>query len=239
MAEPVEEEIEKELPTEEEPAEVVEDEPVEPEEPEEEEEEEKPPSRRENLRIQKLIQQRDEAAAKTSVELPKGGLDYGKELDASPEVVAQLNADRDAYGKSLYQQGIDQANSIRFQTRLEVDAPRVEAKHPQLDKDSPEFHAVLANAINTMYLSAVGYNEKTGSVRNPNIRYSDYVESMFELASEMADQQTVSAKKSIAKQAASTGLRPDGGGSKRMNLSKAPKDMSNEELEAVIGMAMK
>ena len=208
------------------------------EEAEEEEEEPAPPSRRENLRIQKLIQQRDEAAARTAPEVP-GGLDYAKDLAADADVVKQLEADRKAYGEKLFQQGVAQADAIKFQTRLEIDAPRVEAKHPELDKESSDFHPGLANAINEMYLSSVGYNEKTGSVVNPNIRYGDYVESVWELAMEIAGQQTTTAKKNIAKQAAGTGLRPDGSATKRLNLNKAPGQMTNEELEAAIKLGFK
>lgn len=256
MAEPVvpENQIEKKPETEavkteepkkpEEPAPPKEEEvPKEPEAPTEDEPEDdepKPPSRRENLRIQKLIARQKELETKiASTDLPKDALDYSASLDADPEVVKQLEADRRKYGEELYLKGVAQANAIRFQTRLEVDAPRVEAKHPQLDKESPEFHPVLADAINTMYLSSVGYNPDTGAVSNPNIRYSDYVESVFELASEIAGQQSTTAKKNIAKQVASTGLRPDGGTSKRLNLNKSPKDMSNEELEAAVGMMFK
>ncbi len=205
-----------------------------------EDEPEQPVSRRENLRIQKLVQQLREKEEAVAPEVPRGqGLDYGTALDADPEVVKQLEADRQAYGKELYLQGVQQANSIRFQTRLEVDAPRVEASHPQLDKDSAEFHPALADAVNSMYLSTVGYDPKTGSVQNPNIRYSDYVESIFELAGEIAGVQTTQAKKSIVKQVASTGLRPNGSSAKRLNLDKAPEEMTDDELKAVIGMSLK
>lgn len=200
-----------------------------------EEEEERPPSRREELRIQQLLAKMKE----TPAEKPKNpeALDYGEVLDADPELIKQLAADRDKATQGAFNQGIEQAKSIQFHTRLEIDAPRIEAKYPQLDKESENFHPVLANAVNTMFLSAVGYDAETDTVQNPNIRYAQYVESVFELANEIAGEKNQATVKNVTRQAAQTGIRPDGASTK-MNLNKDPSQMSDEELDAVIAQAV-
>ena len=205
------------------------------EEPGEEPEEERPPSRRESLRIQQLLEKLKE---KPQTEAPKAqGLDYKTALDADPEVIKQLEADREAVARAQYQSGLEQAKSIQFHTRLEIDAPRVEAKYPQLDKESASFNPVVANAVNQWYLNTVGYDAKTDTVVNPTVRYSDFVEGIFELADELGSEKTASASKNIAKQAAQTAIRPGGGRTKGLDLNKAPEQMSDEELKAVLAQA--
>lgn len=202
----------------------------------EEEEEAKPPTRRESLRIAQLIDKlktKEEPAAPAA----SGGMDYSKTLDADPKVIEQLEADRKAASDTSYQRGIEQANSIRFHTRLEVDAPKIEAKYPIFDKDSEHFNPVVANSINQWYLASTGFDPKTDTVKNSDIRYADFVESIMELADEMAGEKTSVSTKNIAKQAATAGIRPDGGSSKRLNLNKPPEQMSDEELKAVIESA--
>jgi hypothetical protein len=120
---------------------------------------------------------------------------------------------------------------------LEIDAPRVEAKYPQLDKTAQEFNPVLADTINQMYLSAVGYDKDHDTVRSGDVRYADYVESIFELADEIASVKTAESSKNIAAQASKTGIRP-GGASTKLNLNKAPSQMTDEELQAVIATAI-
>lgn len=220
------------------------DEPEEPEEPEEpseeeepEEEEPKPPSRREQLRIHQILAKRDEAAVPKPKQAPDA-LDYEAALDADPELIKRLKEDRDKSNKAFFDQGMEQAKSLQFHTRLEVDAPRVEAKYPQLDKESKDFNPELALAINTMFLSTVGYDQSADTVRDPSLRYSTYVESIFELAGEIAGEQTEGTRKSIVKQAARTGLRPDGSRAKKMNLNKPPDQMTDEELDAVIALGV-
>lgn len=228
---------EKEPKKEEEPAK----EPEKEEEPKKEEEEEKPVSRREQLRIQdvlaKLKAKEDIPAAKPPT--APDAIDYEKTLDGDPELIKRLQADRDAATSAAWQRGVDQANSIRFHTRLEIDAPRVEAKYPQLDKDSDKFNGPLANAINTMFLDTVGYDAKTDTAAKPDLRYGDYVESIFELASEIAGEKVAATTKNIKKQVAQTGIRPDGSAAtKTLDLNKLPEQMTDEELDARIALAI-
>lgn len=203
---------------------------------EEEQEEEKPPSRRESLRILQVLEKLKDKSQTPAETAP--GMDYKTAIDADPEVIKQLEADRKAVSDAQFQSGLKQAQSIQFHTRLEIDAPRVEAKYSQLDKESADFNPVVANAINQWYLNTVGYDPKNDTVVNSSVRYADFVEGIFELADEVGSEKTANTSKNIAKQAANTGIRPGGGRTKGLDLNKAPKDMTDEELTAVIAQSM-
>ena len=209
-----------------------------PEEPEEQpESEERPPSRRESLRIQQLLQKMKESKQEPTPEVPNA-LDYGQALDADPEVIKKLEEDRAKYGQTVRDQTLQKLESIQFHNRLEIDAPRVESKYPALDKSSNDFNPAVADALNASYLSLVGYDPQTDTVRNPNIRYSDYIEAQMELAEAIAGEKTQKTAQNIAKQAATTGLRPDGSKAKGLNLNQAPEEMTDEELAAAIAATL-
>ena len=208
------------------------------EEPADEEPEPKP-SRRESLRIQQLLEKMKHNQEPTVQPPVQGGMDYASNLDADPEVVRQLEADRQAAAQTSYQQGLDQAKSIQFHTRLEIDAPKVEQKYPILNKESEEFNPAVADAVNSWYLQMTGYDPSTNSVSNANIRYSDFIEGVMELGEKTAGQKVAQSSKQIAKQAAQTGIRPDGSQAKKLDLSKAPQDMTTEELETFISKNIK
>lgn len=195
------------------------------------------PSRRESLRIQKLLSE-----LKNRSPEPKStvnGLDYNTALDADQEVISQLEADRRGYGDKRYNEGLQQVESIQFHTRLELDAPKVENKYPQLNpNDKEHFNPATADAVNNLYINAVGYDPNTRLAQNGNIRYADFVDGIMELADEIAGDKTTKATKNIAKQAAKTSIRPDGSTSKRLDLNKAPQAMTDEELEAVIARSI-
>ena len=167
-----------------------------------------------------------------------GGVDYKKMIEADPEVYEQLNQATQTYGQEQYNAGLEQANAVRFHTRLEIDAPRIEGKYPQFDKDSPEFNPGLASAVNEWYLATVGYDAQTDTVRNAGVRYSSFVEGIMELADAMAGAKTTKTTENIARQAANAGLRPDGSSAKPLNLNKAPQDMTEAELKAAVNMTM-
>lgn len=167
-----------------------------------------------------------------------GGVDYKKMIEADPEVYEQLNQATQSYGQEQYNAGLSAAENVRFHTRLEIDAPRIESKYPQFDKDSPEFNPGLASAVNEWYLATVGYDPQTDSVRNAGVRYANFVEGIMELADAMAGAKTTKTTENIARQAANAGLRPDGSSAKPMNLNKAPEDMTYEELQAAAKATM-
>ena len=236
-------EVEPEAPTQEaEPSETPEAEPeAEPEEeqvaPEPEEPEAPQPSRRESMRIQQLIEKMKATEAPAAPEAP-AGLDYSQALDAAPEVISQLEADRKQYGEAQFNQGLEQLKSVQFHTRLEIDQPRVESKYPNLDPNSPNFDAIATDDLNTTYLFLSGYDAKTGRVANPNLRYSEFVDSQMALAERLASKKVADSAKNIAKQVATTGLRPDGSKAKAMNLNQSPDQMTDEELAAAIAATL-
>jgi hypothetical protein len=211
-------------------------EPAEKEEVEEQGEESAPqPSRRENLRIQQLLEKLQKQPQAPAEHKAPTGIDYGATLDADPEVISQLESDRQQVAATSYNEGLEQAKSIQFHTRLEIDAPKVESKYKQLNpEDKENFNPALANAVNTWYLQTSGYDQQTGKVANPNIRYAEFVEGIMELGRVIGSQESVKAAKNVAKQAATTGLRPDGSTAKRLDLNKAPGAMSDEELDAFL-----
>lgn len=219
------------------------------EEPKGEEEEEKSeepqPSRREQLRIQQLLKKYGpppERPAAPSQTAKAKALDYKEALDADPEVIEQLEADRQAYSDAAYQQGIQQSITREWKRDLKYDAPSVEKDFPFLNpKDTQNFKPAAADAMNQKYLRFVGYNpgdpEKgiPESVQHADISYREFVESEMEFVDELASQKIAESTKKIVKQSATTGLRPDGSSAKRLNLNKSEKDMTMEELYAAIG----
>lgn len=206
-------------------------------EPKPAEDEAPKPSRREAARIRDLLEKYGQPEDKPKETVKPTGIDYEKELDADPETIKRLEADRQAAADTQYDRGLEQAKSIHFLTRLEIDAPRVEAKYPQLDKNSDDFKPEAANDVNLLYLQLTGYNPTTKMVKNADIRYSDFADTIFTLVNDLAEQRVETTTKQIKKQAAQTGIRPDGSASK-MNLDKAPHEMTDEELDARIALAI-
>lgn len=223
---------------EEEPTQEITEEETPEETPETPEGQEKPPSRRESLRIQQLLQKMKESKEEPTAPKVPNALDYNQALDADPEVISKLEEDRNQFGQTIRDQTLEQVKSIQFHTRLEIDAPRVESKYPTLDKLSPDFNPAVADALNTSYLSMVGYDPDTDTVKNPNIRYADYIEAQMELAEAIAGERNQKTAQNIAKQAATTGLRPDGSKAKGLNLNQSPDQMTDEELAAAIAATL-
>lgn len=229
--EPKEEEV-KEVPESETPIEETPEEEPEDQEPEEEPEveEERPVSRRESLRIAKLVERGIQQRTQ-----PQSAPDYSQMLEADPETLQQIQQKAQEYGQTQYNQGLEQAKTIQFTTRLEIDAPKIENKYKQLNpQDKENFDPVIADALNTHYLNLVGYDPNSGAVQNPNLRYADFVDAQYELAGALANDQVAKTSKNIAKQASATGIRPDGSKAKRLDLTKEPGMMSNEELDAYL-----
>ena len=195
------------------------------------------PSRRESLRIQQLVQKMKQTSQPQTPTPTYKGIDYSQELEADPETIQRLEDDRKQYGSTATNEAREISNSNLFMTRLEIDAPKVESKFPQLNKESDDFKPHVANAINEWYLQTTGFDAETGRVGNPNIRYSEFVESVMELVEAATESKAKETTKNIAKQAAQTSLRPDGSQAKRLNLNQAPENMSDEELDAMIVQA--
>lgn len=213
-----------EAPEEEAPQEEV----AEEEQPEEKPEEpaEEPPSRREQYRIQQLLAKYGPPTSQNRPD-PKG-LDYEQTLDADPEVIKQLEADRQRVAEREYSRGIEEVRASEFRTNIRLDYPLVKDKLEKLDP-------VDVESLDREYLYTVGFNPETGSVRNNTIGYAEFVEARIEQAERLASRMNAETVRNVAKQAASTGLRPDGSSARNLNLNRDPKDMTLEELYASIG----
>lgn len=230
--------------------------PADPKPDEDPKEPEKTPSPREAKRVQALIakmkQTQQSAPVPAQSPTPPAEakpINFRELIDAPDEVYATLEKAAEEYGKSLQatapapqqqqNQPIgNQTDTLRWEMGVKIDTPQVLAKYEQLNPDSPKFDAVVADALNMEYLHTVGFDEKTGLVANPNISYGEYVEARFELANLLAQERVQTTTRNVAKQAASTGLRPDGSQSKKLNLNQAPENMTDEELDAIISQAV-
>lgn len=215
-------------------------EPETPEEPREPEQQEQPMSRRKAKRLEKLegLVERLKSPQAQPQNKPNQAIDYRKLIDADDQVYEQLDKVTQDFGQTQFNAGLEQANAVRFHTRLEIDAPRVESKYSQFDRSSPEFNPGVTSAVNEFYLATVGYNPQTDTVQNPNLRYGDFVDALAELGEAMFSTNTARTTKNIVRQAANAGLRPDGSSAKPLNLNKAPEDMTEAELNAAIGATM-
>lgn len=205
-------------------------------EQDEEKKEEEKPSPRRDKRIKELLDrlhEKDEPSPEK-----KTGLNYRDALDADDDTIKQLEQDREAYGKGLFEEGLQRANSMQFHTRLEIDVPKIEAKYPQLDPRSAGFDADTLDEINQMYLHLSGYDGATGNVKTANLRYADFVDYQMNLADRIASKRSAESSRNIARQASQTAIRPNGSSAKALDLNKAPEQMTDEELDAVINQAI-
>lgn len=226
-------------PSQEEPETETEEQPPAPAEEPVEEQDPQPMSRRKAERLEKLeaLAQRLRGPEQSAPRNPQG-INYQEMIDADPQTLQQLEQKSKEFGESQYNAGLEQAKSIQFHTRLEIDAPRVESKHPQFNPSSPDFVPGAVSAVNQLYLALTGYDPKTDTVSNPNLRYADFADAIMELSGALEGQRTVKTTQNIAKQAANTGLRPDGSSARRMDLTKDPSQMTDAELKAAVDLTM-
>lgn len=213
-------------------------------EPETEAEPEVPQSRRESLRVAKLVEKQLQQRQYKAPEAPNA-LKYEERLEAEPQLLEELNVDRRTVSEQAYLAGIKQAETISWKSSLRMEAPVVENKYAFLNsKDEANFNPAAADAMNQKYLRYVGYSPgdpQRGvpeTVQIPDVSYSEFVEAEMEFADEIARHRVENTTRNIAKQAATTGLRPDGSRTKRMDLSKDPEMMTDEELDARISQAI-
>lgn len=193
--------------------------------------EELPPSRREQLRIQSLLQKYGDPRDRQAPSQQREQLDY-QTLDAEPEVIKQLQEDRQRAEEIQYNRGRTESSQdlqyTQFYNNIRFDLPLVTEKLSKLDP-------IDAKALDDEYLAVTGADPANGYVRNPNIGYAEFIEARIEQAGRLAASMSATTTKNVARQAAQTGLRPDGGQAKRMNLNQAPENMTDEELYAVLG----
>lgn len=211
------------------------------EQPEEEqqEEEEKQPSRREQLRINQLLNKYGNPYKREKSQAPNNdGVNYREMIQADDEVIDQLNEKTKQYGQEQFQTGYEQANKhaeyLNWHTGLKIDTPKVHADFPQMENER------IRDSINQQYLAFVGYTPADpargtkASIERPDVSFYDFVAAKDEEAREIAAVMTEQTRRNVTKQAARTGLRPDGSSAKKLDLTKNPSDMTDEELNAAL-----
>ena len=206
------------------------------EQDEDDSEEEQPPvSRRESKRIAQLLERLKD---KESDE-PKGEPKRTKKqiIDEGDYDLEQINKIAEEYADERFNEGLSvskqQANAILFSTRLELDVPKVTSKYSFLDKESDDFDAGRADFIDQLFLKTVGYNPKTQTVQNSNIRYNEFVEGIMDLVEQETSVKSAETATNIAKQQAKTGVRP-GGNTKKSYTGSNPTKMSDSQLDEAI-----
>jgi hypothetical protein len=248
VVEAPEESVEESIEAPEEPTEQVEsDEAVEEDQPEEQEEpqpevEEPQPSRREQLRVQKLL---EKYGTPPDIKAPKvqGTLDYNEALEADEDTIRKFEADRQFASDAAFREGLQQSQVREWNRDVKYEFPAVKQKFEFMDPDSEKYDKRKADVLDEKYLRFVGFKPATettqASVMYPDVSYLDFIESEMEFASELAADRVATSTKNIAKQAAQTGLRPDGSKAKSLNLNKTPETMTDEELDAFISRTLK
>ena len=153
-----------------------------------------------------------------------------------------METDRQTVSDAAYLQGLRQSEVKEWKRDLKFEAPVVEEKFPFLNpRDTANFNPAAADVMNQKYLRFIGYqpgDPQKGvpeSILYPDVSYREFVEGEMEFIDELASRKVAETTKNIAKQAATTGLRPDGSSAKRLNLNQSEKDMTLEELYAAIG----
>lgn len=215
-------------------------------------EEEKPISKRQQYRIDQLIEKLKQNGVDPEEQVPSKkeptkpeGLKYEEELDADEETIKSLNDDREKYGQSMYEQGLKEAealkqwqNAFEFKQMLIAEEPRVLAKYSFMDKDSEDYDEAAARAMVSKYFNFTGFDANTKTAANP-VSYLEYVDSEMELAQALAERMSRETRENVTKQAAQTGIRPNGSApTRKLDLTKAPGDMSDEELDAFLAQVI-
>jgi hypothetical protein len=90
-----------------------------------------------------------------------------------------------------------------------------------------------AQALDREYLMISGFDPKSQRVARPDISYADFIEGRIEQAERLAANMHINSQKNIAKQAANTGVRPDGGSRPALKIQNAGDiaNMSAEDFE--------
>lgn len=146
-------------------------------------------------------------------------LDYTKQQEFDARTLEQ---DRSQYGTNQYvqgqQEGVKVAKQEMFIDRLELDGERVATKYPVLDPSNPDtFDDDFTSDVNELYLEAVGFDRRTGQVRNTSLRYRDFVDKYMRNLDKVSNSRNADTARNVARQSARTGLRP-GAAPRRSNV---------------------
>lgn len=182
-------------------------------------------------------QERDKIVKRDSYDPLKYG--PGTEYD-----VEQLEGDRKNYGESKFAQGVEQQRFYdqqeRYYDRIEIDSDYVANRYPFLDEESDEFDPELNGAINEAFFEAAGYDEKSKTFRNTEVRYKPFVQRYVKAFEKFAASRNAESANNLASQRGRTGVRPSGGGRKGNAVYDGmnPADMTDEQLDAMIARGL-
>lgn len=156
----------------------------------------------------------------------RDSLDYRQVMDAPDEVYSQLEQEREQVHNRGYNEGLNKFEAFEFKQNLKTDLPLVQEKLSKLDP-------AAATALDRMYLQTVQYDSNTGVPGVKGIGYADFIDAQLELANSIASNRVIDSQRNIAKQAAQTGIRPDGAGRQgfKINSVEDLRNLSAEDYE--------
>lgn len=154
------------------------------------------------------------------------GINYREVMDAPDEVYQQLEQDRETVRSQARNEVLDEVRRVQFETNLKLDLPLVQDKLNKLDP-------AAAQALDRAYLQFVGFNPNTGVPAHMDVGYADFIDAQLELAESIASTKVINSQRNIAKQAAQTGVRPDGGGRQGLQINSVEdiRNLSAEDFE--------
>lgn len=178
------------------------------------------------LGLTKILDRITQVKQPTNGQATTQGLNYRDVMDAPDEVIQQLENDRNNVVSQVEDRMSNQIRRSQFEMNLKLDLPLVQDKLSKLDPNA-------AQALDRAYLQFVGFNPQTGVPAVDGVSYAEFIDAQLELANSIATNRVVNTQRNIAKQAAQTGVRPDGGVRQGFQINN-PGDISKlspEEFE--------
>lgn len=175
-----------------------------------------------NKILDRITQVKQPQAAPTR----QDNLDYRQVMDAPDEVYSQLEQEREQVRAQGFNEGLNRFERFEFEQNLKSDLPLVQEKLNRLEP-------AAAEALDRMYLQTIGFNPDTGVPAVKGIGYADFIDAQLELANSIASTKVINSQRNIAKQAAQTGIRPDGGGRQGLQINSVEdiRNLSAEDFE--------
>jgi hypothetical protein len=151
-------------------------------------------------------------------------VDYRQTVEFDdPKAYDKLEEDRTQYGQDQFNRGVQQGNQQGLQPvqnelwlqRLDIDSERASRDWDVLDESNTKtFDPQFASDMTQKFLNFIGYrvDERTGviNIDRPQIRYSDFVKAERQNLDYYAQRLSKTSTENIVKQAANTGVRPNG-----------------------------
>lgn len=132
-----------------------------------------------------------------------------------------LEADRKAIADNKFAEGVQTGITAgteplvkeMWADRLDLDSERVTTKYEELNPDSKVYNPKLEAHLVQQYIAFAGVEKDANgrvSIAKPNVRFRDFVEAEMRNLEDFATSRNAASQKDLVKQAANTGLRPNG-----------------------------